>query len=129
MVYREGVCNCFSENSPALQGWVNGFKLFKVPSGTKERFRMANISFVPAGLELVCSRVYPALKRWAIFKASPAAARLCLPVALWRKGSFVVDARRSRTNRPYHQYSELNLTQVDCNLFAARLARFGAVAS
>ena len=52
------------DNSPALQGWVIRGKMPKVPSGTKERFCR------PSGTFFIWAHRFPALKRWAIFKAT-----------------------------------------------------------
>ena len=54
----------FCDNSPALQGWVIRGKMPKVPAGTKERFCR------PSGTFSIWARRFPALKRWAIFKAT-----------------------------------------------------------
>ena len=51
------------DNSPALQGWVIRAKMPGVPTGTKERFCR------PFGTFSIWVPRFPALKRWAIFKA------------------------------------------------------------
>ena len=52
------------DNSPALQGWVMGIEMPGVPAGTKERFCR------PSGTFSIWVPRFPALKRWAIFKAT-----------------------------------------------------------